>query len=84
MAPINKGLRNLEEQVNNEAKGRGNAGPNASRALGVSPSGSALLLRLRASRDCCVSDSLMRGFTMHISVRGWKVRVDVRSRRQPS
>ncbi len=41
------------------------------RALGQAP-----LLGLRASRALCVSDSVMWGVAMRISVHGWKVGVD--------
>ncbi len=43
------------------------------RALGKSPSGPAPLLGLRGLG---VSDSVMWGVAMRISVRGWKVGVD--------
>ncbi len=46
------------------------------RALGKSPPGPAPLLGIRASRALWVSDSVMWGFAMCISVRGWKVGVD--------
>ncbi len=46
------------------------------RALGKSLSDPAPLLGLRASRPLWVSDSVMWGFAMRISARGWKVGVD--------
>ncbi len=46
------------------------------RALGKSPSGPAPLLGLRDSQALWVSDSVMWGVAMLISVRWWKVGVD--------
>ncbi len=46
------------------------------RALGKSPSGQAPLLGMSSSWALWVSDSVMWGFAMRISVRGWKLGVD--------
>ncbi len=46
------------------------------RALGMSPSGPAPLFGLRASRADWVSDFVMWGVAMLISVRGWKGELD--------
>ncbi len=76
MAPVIRDLGGLEGEVKNAGECRGYVLTQDLRALGKSPSGLAPLLGLRASRALWVSDSVMWGVAMLISVRGWKVGVD--------
>ncbi len=68
MDPVIRDLRGLEGEVKNAGEFRGYVGVRVLKALGKSPPGPAPLLGLRTSRTRWVSNSVMRGFVMCISV----------------
>ncbi len=76
MAPIIRNLGGLEGEVKNAGECRGYVGTQGFKGCGKEPIRASSLIGLRDSRALWVSDSVMWGVAMLISVRGWKVGVD--------
>ncbi len=76
MAPIIRDLGGLEGEGENVGECRGYEGTQGFKGFGKEPIRASSLLGLRASRAVWVSDSVMWGVAMRISVRGWKVGMD--------
>ncbi len=76
MAPVIRDLGGLVERLQMRESVGAMQRLRVLRALEKSPSGQAPLLGLRSPRALCVSDSVMWGVAMRISVHGWKVGVD--------
>ncbi len=81
MAPVIRDLGGLEGEVKNAGECWGYVGTQGYKGFGKEPIRAAPLLGLRDSRALWVSDSVMWGVAMLISVRGWKVGVDPLSAR---